>query len=70
MTGTPKHNRLSLREDIVPPVQFVGFWIAVLTPFVLLGLIFGEFAAERPLLLVGLFAANVAAIVIGHGHNR
>lgn len=66
----PRSGDISLRAGIVSPIQFLGFWTAVLSPFVLLGIIIAGLATEFPLLLIGLLAANIAGIVLGNGHNR
>lgn len=52
------------------PARFVGFWTAVVLPFVLLGLLASGAASQSPLLLSGLLAANLAGIVLGRDHNR
>lgn len=59
----------SLQESLVPPVQFLGFWTAVVVPFMLLGLITAGLATEYPLVLVGLLAVNVVGLVLGKEHN-
>lgn len=60
----------SLRAGVVSPVRFLGFWLAVLAPFVLLGLILTGFAAEQPLATTGVLAGNVAGLVVGSDYNR
>ena len=60
----------SLRESLAPPVRFLGFWTAVVSPFLLLGLVATGLAAEQPLVLTGLLVANVAGLVLGSEHNR
>jgi hypothetical protein len=65
----PQYGRASLWTRIVLPVQFLGFWTAVVSPFVLLGLIVAGLALQYPLVLTGLLAANVAGIVLGNGYN-
>ena len=52
------------------PVRFVGFWTAVLMPFVLLSLLAVGMAQQSPELLAGLFAVNVAGLVIGKDYKR
>jgi hypothetical protein len=66
----PQTETVSLQQSILRPAQFVGFWTAVLSPFVLLGLIAAGIAAESPLTFSGVVAANVCGIVLGRGYNR
>jgi len=66
----PQTGTTVLQQSILRPAQFVGFWTAVLSPFVLLGLIVAGLAAESPLTFFGLVAANVCGIVLGRGYNR
>ncbi len=74
MSSISEHDSLpqtvSLHRSILRPAQFVGFWTAVLSPFVLLGLIVAGLAADAPLAFSGLVAANVCGIVLGRGYNR
>ena len=59
-------------ESIDPefPVRFVGFWTAVLMPFVLLSLLVIGVAQQSPELLAGLLVANAAGIVLGQDYKR
>ncbi|PSQ49938.1 hypothetical protein BRD19_02255 [Halobacteriales archaeon SW_7_65_23] len=52
------------------PVRFVGFWTAVLMPFVLMSLLAVGVAQQSPELLGGLLAANVAGLVFGNDYKR
>ena len=52
------------------PVRFVGFWTAVLMPFVLLSLLVIGVAQQSPELLGGLLVANVAGLVLGKDYKR
>jgi len=52
------------------PIRFVGFWTAVVLPFVILGLLANGVAQESPLVVTGLLAANVAGLVAGKDYNR
>lgn len=60
----------SLSIDPELPVRFVGFWTAVLMPFVLLSLLAVGVAQQSPELLGGLLVANVAGIVLGQDYGR
>lgn len=59
-----------LQSVLNPAVRFVGFWSAILLPFVVLGLLAGGAPQQSPLLFVGLLAANVVALVVGNGYKR
>jgi len=59
-----------LRTSIVHPVQFLGFWTAVVSPFVLAGLVVTGLATQHPQVMAGVLGANVAGIVLGNRHNR
>lgn len=60
----------SLQASLVPPVQFLGFWMAVIAPFVLLGLIVAGGAAQSPLTMTGVLAANVVGLVLGNDYKQ
>lgn len=53
-----------------PPIRVVGFWTAVVVPFVILGLLASGAAQQSPHLVVGLLVANVAGLVVGKDYNR
>lgn len=59
-----------LRTSVVRPVQFLGFWTAVVLPFLLAGLVVTGLATQYPHVVAGLLAVNVTGIVLGNGHNR
>ncbi len=58
------------RRVIELPVKFVGFWTAIVGPFVLLGLIGAGMAQQYPLLLAGLLVANLVGLVAGRDYKR
>jgi len=60
----------SLQSALEPPIQFVGFWTAVLIPFVLLALVASGVAQQSPLLLAGLLATDIFGLVLGKGYKR
>lgn len=60
----------SFRERLAHPVRFLGFWTAVVSPFLLLGLVVTGLATRYPLVLTGLLAANIAGIVLGNRYGR
>lgn len=59
-----------LRINPQRPIRFVGFWTAVVVPFVLAGLVAAGVAQQSPALLTGLVAANVAGLVLGKDYKR
>jgi hypothetical protein len=59
-----------LREFLERPVQLIGFWTAVVIPFVLLGLLATGIAQQSPLLLGGLVATNLLGLVVGKDYKR
>jgi hypothetical protein len=63
-------NERDLRTVLGYPVRAVGFWTAVLLPFVLLGLIAAGVAQQSPLLFTGLVTANVTALVVGRDYKQ
>lgn len=59
-----------LRTSIVRPAQFLGFWTAVVSPFVLAGLVVTGLATQHPHVMAGVLAASVSGIVLGNRYNR
>ncbi len=51
------------------PIRFVAFWIAVALPFLSLPLLVGGLDGSEPTVFAALLAANVVALVIGHGYR-
>ena len=76
MSSASKHSDLpragaaSLRASIVPPVQFLGFWTAVVVPFVLLGLVVTGAALQQPLVSSALLTANVVGLLLGRSYRQ
>jgi hypothetical protein len=60
----------ALETVCLPAVRFVGFWTAILLPFVLLALLASGTIVARPFAAAGLLATNLVALVIGQGYNR
>jgi hypothetical protein len=58
------------RRALELPLRFVGFWTAILVPFVLLGLIASGTALQSPGLFAGLLGANLAGLVVGRNYKR
>lgn len=59
-----------LRAHFRPAVHFVGFWTAVLLPFVLLTLLASGVIVELPFVAGGLLAVNLAGLVLGREYER
>jgi hypothetical protein len=60
----------ALESVCLPALRFVGFWTAVLLPFVLLTLLASGAILTRPVAAAGLLAVNLVALVAGQGYNR
>ncbi|MXR51753.1 hypothetical protein GRX03_09070 [Halovenus sp. WSH3] len=61
---------ISLRTAVKYPLRALGFWAAVVLPFVLLWLIVSGIAQQSPTILTGVVSANVAALVLGREYKR
>jgi len=62
----------TLRGSSLPgPVRAGAFWAAVLLPFLSVGLVLvGVQSTVGYLALLVLVAANVVALIVGHGYRR
>lgn len=62
----------TLRGSSLPKHLRAGaFWAAVLLPFLSVGLLFGGIGSTLGyLILAGLVATNVVALILGHGYRR
>lgn len=60
----------SLAAPLVPPVQFVAFWMAAILPFTYLPLLATGAVAEHATAFVAVLCLNAVALVLGHGHRR
>lgn len=60
----------SPRRVLGLPIKFIGFWTAVLVPFVLLGLLLSGAVLQSPQLFAGLLGANLTGLVVGRDYNR
>ena len=49
-------------------IRRVAFWTAVLLPFSYVALLTGPVTDHELTILTGLFALNVACLLVGHGH--
>lgn len=56
---------------LTTPLEVVGFWSAVVLPFLYVPLLFTGISSQGELLtFLGLLALNLAALLAGHGHKR
>ncbi len=60
----------SLQSAVEYPFRLLGFWSAIVLPFVILSLIATGVAQQSPTLLAGLLSANIAGLVLGKDYNR
>jgi hypothetical protein len=63
-------DRQTLQSAVEYPVRLLGFWSAIVMPFVILSLLATGAAQQSPALVGGLMAANVAALVLGKEYKR
>ena len=71
--STPTNERRSPSPSLsLPePLRAAAFWAAVLLPLCSLALVFVGIETTTEYLLFGaLVAANVAALIVGHGYGR
>jgi hypothetical protein len=70
--ATPNWTALAERSisTLLTPVQFAGFWTAVLLPFVLFPMLVSGMASEQLVPFVALLATNLVALVLGRDYNR
>ncbi|MBX0286481.1 hypothetical protein [Haloarcula salinisoli] len=62
--------RADVRTMAVRPVQFVGFWTAVVAPLAYLAVLTSPLdGRSRLLLLTGVFFANVLGLIVGRGYR-
>lgn len=62
--------RSNLRTVLGYPIRAIGFWTAVVLPFVLLALVGLGIAQQSPMLLTALVTANIAGLVVGREYKR
>ena len=56
-------------RTVLAPVQFVGFWSAVVLPLVLVPMLLTGAANRSPLLFAAIVVVNVLAAVTGRNYN-
>ena len=69
--STPARRKLTTDPlgVLYTPVQFVGFWTAVLLPFVTFPMVATGAASEHLVPFVALVVANLVALVLGRDYN-
>lgn len=67
----PAHRRFKEQplSVLYTPVQFVGFWTAVLLPFLTFPMVMTGAAGEHMTAFAALVATNLIALVIGRGYK-
>jgi len=60
---------VDVRTLAVRPVQFLGFWTAVVAPLASLVLLLSPLDGRSLLLLIGVFFANVLGLIVGRGYR-
>lgn len=69
-TAGSEHSHSTLRAAVEYPLRALGFWTAIVVPFVLLGLIVAGIAQTSPVLMTGLVGANIAGLLLGREYNQ
>ena len=69
--STPAHSKLTAKplSVLYRPVQFVGFWTAILLPFVTFPMVATGVASEQLIPFAALVVANLVALVLGRGYK-
>jgi hypothetical protein len=57
------------RRLLAAPLRFVGFWAAVVMPFLYLPLLLGGLDSGETTVFVSLLLLNLAALVTGHEYG-
>jgi heme/copper-type cytochrome/quinol oxidase subunit 4 len=69
--STSAHRKLTTEplSLLYTPVQFVGFWTAVLLPFVTFPMVATGVASAHLVPFLALVVVNVVALVLGRGYK-
>lgn len=59
-----------LRRVLRPPAEFVGFWAAVILPFVLLALVASGAAIQHPTVAAALVVGDLVGLHVGRSYKR
>lgn len=65
----PASVRTVLRQSVLAPLRFLGFWAAVFLPLAYLPLVHGGLDAGETTVLAALAVVNALAVVLGHGYR-
>jgi hypothetical protein len=69
-TDTLTSGRFDVRRLTVRPVQFLGFWTAIVAPLAYPALFMSPLDGRALLLLLtGVFFANVLGLIVGRGYR-
>jgi hypothetical protein len=63
-------DREAFQSAVEYPFRLLGFWSAVILPFVIVSLLAAGIAQQSPALIGGLVAANIAGLVLGKDYKR
>jgi len=69
-TNALPSGRIDVRTLAVRPVQFIGFWTAIVAPLAYPALLMSGLDGRTLLLLLtGVFFANVLGLIVGRGYR-
>ncbi len=57
-------------HSLTTPIQFVGFWSAVVCPFCYLILLLNGLSGAEMTAFLGLLGCNVVSLLIGHAYGQ
>lgn len=60
----------TFQATVLPPVRFVGFWTAVILPFVYVPLLFTGLEGATMTAFLALIVAHVVSLVLGKPYNQ
>jgi hypothetical protein len=60
----------TFQATVVPPVRFVGFWVAVLLPFAYVPLLFTGLEGATLTAFLALIAAHIVSLVLGNQYKQ
>ncbi|MFW6018393.1 MAG: hypothetical protein ACOCPX_06185 [Halapricum sp.] len=67
---SPGFDVATVRATIAPTVRFVGFWTAVVLPFVYLPLLFTGLDGATMHVFMALLVAHVLSLLLGREYGR
>jgi hypothetical protein len=67
---TPLQVVSDARRAVETGLQRIGFWGSVVLPLAYGPLLYGGVTGSQRWVLAGVFVANVACLLVGHGHAR